>query len=319
MRTIRRSITAAVLRALPLCVAPLVAGAQTDGNRYGAWTPPDAAQRAGQNQDVQTLTKELDALIQEAEKSRAANPAFLRDLKALSGRYTGRPIAQGGFERLLFDDFSDGDFQRNPAWSVTSGEFWVEQGYGLRSKVVEAAATGNGSAPLSKEQMAMSILGAVLQGANKNSGGAAAPAPAAPAKASAIETQARISNAFDATLEVSSWKADGVFALALNQGLGGAGYRVEYTAGQAPRLELVRVTSKGRSVIDAKATVAWEDQKTHRLEWIRAADGSMSVSFDGKAILNARDTSFRDPFDGLEISSLGADVIVKSVDVSGAR
>ena len=317
MRTIRRSIPAAVLLALPLCVAPLAVSAQTDGNRYGAWTPPDAAQRAGQNQDVQTLIKELDALIHEAEKSRAANPAFLRDLKALSGRYTGRPIAQGGFERLLFDDFSDGDFQRNPAWSVTSGEFWVEQGYGLRSKVVEAAATGNGSAPLSKEQMAMSILGAVLQGANKNSGGAAA--PAAPAKASAIETQARISNVFETALEVSSWKADGVFALALNQGLGGAGYRVEYTAGQAPRLELVRVTSKGRSVIDAKAIAAWEDQKTHRLEWIRAADGSMSVSFDGKAILSARDTSFRDPFDSLEISSLGADVIVKSVDVSGAR
>lgn len=291
--------------------APLLATgqAQTNDNRYGSWAPPGAAT---QGNDTGALLQELNALIKDAEQSRAANPVFLRDLKALAARYDN-PWT----ERLLFDDFSDGEFSRNPAWSVTSGEYWVEQGYGLRSRVVEAAASNGGTVQVSKEQLAISILGAVLQGANKNGGGA--PAPAAPAKPSAIETRARITNAFSTTLEMSSWKADGVFSLALTQGLGGAGYRVEYSAGQAPMLELVRVTARGRGVIDSKAVTALEDQKIHSLMWTRAADGAMRVSIDGAGVLSARDTSFRDPFDGLELSAQGADVIVKSITVSGAR
>ena len=128
---------------------------------------------------------------------------FLGDLKALSARYDN-PWTQ----RLLFDDFSDGDFQRNPVWSVTSGEFWVEQGYGLRSRVVEAAA-GDPSGqqqPLSKEQMVFSVLGAVLQGAANNGGGTVTTTPAAaPAKPSLMDRLARISNASRGVGDVSSW------------------------------------------------------------------------------------------------------------------
>ena len=320
MRTpFHRFIVLATVAALPL-VAP--AEAQTNDNRYGAWAPPGTAEnapanapRAAQKKNLKTLLKDLNALIEEAEAARAANPVFLRDLKALAARY-----ANPWSKRMLFDDFSDGEFQRNPAWSVTSGEYWVEQGYGLRSRIVEAAAASTAPQKVSKEKLALSILGAVLQGTNKD-GGAAAPAPAAaaPAKASAIEARARISNAFSTTLKFSSWKAGGVFGLAMNQGLGGAGYRVVYKAGKKPRLKLVRVTARGRDVIDAKAIAALEDQKVHNLKWTRAADGAMTVSIDGKAILSARDASFRDPFDALQLTSQGADVIVKSINVMGAR
>lgn len=339
MRTYRRStaqaMTAAVLLALPLycaplcfaplCFAPGAVAAEADGNRYGAWTPPSAQAAASQNKDIHALVKELNALVREAESSRAANPLFLRDLKALAARYD-----RSADNRVLFDDFSDNDYQRNPEWSVTSGEYWVEQGYGLRSKVVDAAAAGGGSAPISKEKLALSILGAVLQGANKNSdknsasniGSAPVPAVSPSAKASAIETRARITNAFDATLEMSSWQArgtQGTFALVIHQGLGGLGYRLEYTAGQNAMLELVRVTSNGREVIDHKAIAALEDQKIHSFNWLRLADGSMNVSLDDKTVLSARDGSFRDAFDGVGLASQGADVIVKSISVAGSR
>ena len=62
----------------------------------------------------------------------------------------------------MSDNFSDGDFDRAPRWSVTSGEYWVEKDYGLRARVTAAAASGGSSTQkLSKEQLAISILGAV--------------------------------------------------------------------------------------------------------------------------------------------------------------
>lgn len=289
------------------------AQAQSTDNRYSAWAPPGAAS----DPRLDALLQELNALIGEAEKARAADGMFLRDLKALSARYQN-PTAQ----RLLFDDFADNDFQRDPAWSVTSGEYWVEKGYGLRSKVTDAAAPATGAASggqISKEQLAISVLGALLQGANKNAP-AAEPQPSATAnKPSAIETRTHIANAFSATVELSSWKADGAFEIGVTQGLDNAGYRVAYVAGNNARLELVRVTSRGRETVDAKALTALEDQKVHSLVWTRASDGAMSVRVDGKAILNARDASFRDPFEALQLSSQGADVIVKSVQLTSAK
>lgn len=316
MHPVRRLLittTALVSLVGPLAWPLAEAQAQSTDNRYSAWTPPGAVKDAR----LDSMVKELDALIREAEKARAADGVFLRDLKALSARYQN-PTAQ----RLLFEDFADNDFQRNPTWSVMSGEYWVEKGYGLRSKVTDAAAPANGAAgggQISKEQLAISVLGALLQGANKNPP-AAQPQPTATVnKPSLIETRTRISNAFSATVELSSWKADGVFEIGITQGLDNAGYRVVYAAGQNARLELVKITSRGRATVDAKTLTALEDQKVHSLVWTRASDGTMSVSVDDKAILNARDESFRDPFEALQLSSQGADVIVKSVQLMGVK
>lgn len=308
MTPFRRFVLTATVAALPFVVH-----AQTNDNRYGSWAPPGQASNQ-QSGDLGAFLKDLNALIRDGEKSRAANPVFLRDLKDLAARYDN-PYTQ----RQLFDDFSDGDFERGTQWSVTSGEYFVEQGYGLRARVVAAAPAAAAPKKVSKEQLAISLLGAVL-GAQQQGGGATAPQPTATVdRASAIETRARISNAFAATVELSSWKADGTFAVAVNQGLGGSGYRVVYRAGQNPTLELVRVTSRGLGVIDSKSITALEDQKTHTLAWTRTKDGTMTISLDGTATLTARDASFRDPFDSVSLTSQGSDVIVKSVSVLGAR
>jgi len=300
-----------------VCALPFAAHAQTNDSRYGTWAPPGAPPGASQPQTQQTeaLLKELKALIDEAEKARVADRLFLRDLRDLAARYENPWTV-----RQLFDDFADGEFQRDPAWSVASGEYFVEQGYGLRARPTQAAASTE-SRKVTKEEAIIGILGAVLQGGNKNggdSGGAAATAQPV-ARSAVIETRARLSNSFAATVQMRSWKAEGAFELAMTQGISGAGYRVVYTAGQRPTLELVKVTTRGRGVIDAKQVGALEDQKVHALRWTRGADGSMTVSLDGKAVLNGRDAGFRDPFDGLAITQTGGDVIVKSVEVLGTR
>ena len=292
---------------------PLTASAQSNDNRYGSWQPPGSASTQ-QSGDLKALLKDLNALIKDAEQARAADRMFIRDLKDLAARYEN-PFTQ----RQFFDDFADGNFDRTPAWSVTSGEYFVEQGYGLRSRITAAAPAAAQPQKVSKEQLAISILGAVL-GAQQNGGNAgSAPQPTAQVdRPSSIETRARISNAFAATVQLSSWNANGTFEVAVTQGIGGAGYRIAYTAGQNPTLELVRVTSRGRGVIDSKTITALEDQKIHTLSWVRTKDGTMTVKLDNQDTLSARDASFRDRFDGLSLSSQGADVIVKSVQVLGA-
>lgn len=312
-RTFRRVVLTACV-----CAVPVMASAQSSDNRYGSWAPPGSATAPGASQaNVDGLLGELDKLIKDAEASRAANPVFLRDLKDLAARYRNSWGA-----RVFFDDFNDGDYQLNPAWTVTSGDYFVEQGYGLRARPTEAVQdTSAPSQPqqLSKEQLAISILGAVLGG--KQSGGEASAQPQAQTQArpAVIETRARIPNSFSATAQISSWKGEGQFELAVTQGVGGAGYRVVYNPGPQAVLELVSVTSRGRGVIDSKQVTRLEDQKVHSLQWVRQADGAMTVSLDGSAVLSARDTSFRDPFDGLTISQQGSDIIVKSVEIVGAR
>ncbi|HEY9078657.1 hypothetical protein [Magnetovibrio sp.] len=307
-----------VLLATIFVAAPLSAGAQ--GTRYESWSPPGTTSTQTTPASTENLLKDLKVLVDDAEKARAADRMFLRDLRDLMARYQ-RPWTQ----RLVFDDFIDGDVTRNPTWTTVSGEFWVEQGYGLRSKSV-AGAPASGEAnggKISKEQLAISILGAVLQGTNKNTTNTApAAAPAVEAKPAVLSTRARISNSFALSSSFSSWKGEGNFAYAVTQGTGSAGYRLVYNPKQTARgasLELVRVTSRGEGTIDSASINTLEDQKNHSLEWTRATDGQMIVSLDGKAILNARDASFRDPFDAVAIINAGADVIVKSVEVLGVK
>ncbi len=97
------------------------AGAQE--GRYASWQDPSRTAPAGKG--AQELVDKLLTMIEEAEKSRAADPRFLRDLRDLAGRF------DAPWRKTLFsDDFRDGDFTAGPAWTVTAGRFWIEKGYG---------------------------------------------------------------------------------------------------------------------------------------------------------------------------------------------
>jgi len=290
--------------------------AETPG-AYGAWSDPNQAQSATSG-DLKNLLADLKKLIAKAQKDRAANPVFLRDLNNLTARYEN-PWGK----QVLFDDFKDGDYTRSPAWSVASGEYWVEQGYGLRNKITVASGTASAPAPskkVSREQLAISILGAVLGGKK------AATTPPPPAqvdgKPASISTRIRVPNAFSLTTDLSSWVGAGQFEIGLTQNTSGSGYRVAYhpgTNGAQGLLELVKVTSRGRGVIGSASIAALEDKRNHALAWTRNAVGQMSVLIDGKTAVSARDVSFRDAFSAVQLTNDAADVILKSITVLGAR
>ena len=73
--------------------------------KYSEWSDPD-----GKNDGK--LIERLNELIDQAEKARAADPAFLRDLRDLARGYSAQPQAttQPVSRTVLSDDFGDGDF-----------------------------------------------------------------------------------------------------------------------------------------------------------------------------------------------------------------
>jgi hypothetical protein len=86
----------------------------------------DRAQAASERGDA--LVQEITELIEAAERARAADPKFLEQLRQVLEEYQVPKLVQ-----LMHDDFSDGNFTRNPRWRQAEGEFTVDCGRGLRS------------------------------------------------------------------------------------------------------------------------------------------------------------------------------------------
>ena len=276
--------------------------------QYQKWTSPDAkaardAAAAQSRERLQQFVDRLKALVDNARKAQAADPRFLRDLDDLARGYD-RP-----WRRLVLDDdFTDGDFENDPAWTVTKGAYWVDGRWGLRNRMSSGAA---GSRELHGGDLAAAIIGSIL---TQGGGQGPSPQPAAGAGNSIHSPQA-ITNAFAVELELTSLATPARFAVSIYQGTErNTGYRLIYISGEP--LRLTRYTGRGDSVIEASAKdTALEDKKVHRLDWRRGTDGAMTVALDGKQVMKVVDRGFRDAFQGIQLEDGGGDFIVRRVAV----
>lgn len=296
-----------------LFVFALVSASASAEERYSPWPGAEPSVSADRER-LRGFVHRLNALIDEGEKARAADPRFLRDLRGLARGYD-RPWRK----LVLADDFRDGDFTAGPAWTVTAGRYWVEGGWGLRSKVDPALARPR--QPQEKpsgRDTALAILGTILNQAagQREGGGVTAGSGVA---AAAIHTGVRITNAFAIEIELSSWLGQGRLEFGPYRGAQrGSGYRLAYTPGGA--LELLRVSPWASSVIERVAgPVTLEDKQAHRIEWTRRPDGTMAVALDGKALFTTVDRGVIDPFDGFLIVNRGGDYILKRLAVYGTE
>jgi len=80
-----RIMTIAAAAILASAVSVSVVQAQT--TTYPSWTNPNAPQSTTANKPNEELVDELNKLISQAERDRAASPQFLRDLRDLARRY----------------------------------------------------------------------------------------------------------------------------------------------------------------------------------------------------------------------------------------
>jgi len=292
---------------LVLVVALLIALPVSAQQTYSSWSNPEANDKT-----LRELVDDLNALVEKAEKARAADPVFLRDLRDLVRNYNA-PMQS----TVLIDDFADGDFKINPVWTVSTGRYWIEKDWGLRSAVTAQAQTTSQQQTTKTDgkDVALAIFGAILKNAAKNSGATTTSTPAPP-QAATIHSAVDISNAFSMEFELSSWQPKGRLDIGPYQGTNkNSGYRLSYTPGGA--MALHRITSKGSSIIQqSTSNIPLEDKKAHTVIWTRDKNARMSVTVDGKAVLNFTDRGFSDPFQGVTISNSGGDYIIKRIAIS---
>lgn len=297
----------------------LMGASQAQEPRYQRWQGAQAG-------DKQELLNDLRALIDQAERSRAADPALLRDLRNLAEKHAG---AQSSGEisqwpaRLLSDSFRDGDFTRNPAWKVSAGNWRVtteRRVTALESTVHKPVSRPDASGADPGREMIMGAIGTILsqqQGGQRQQ----QEQPAATDEFAAITAPVRISNPFHIRLEIAAQGEANRFEFGPYKGQrGGDSYQVTYMPGADGGLMLSRVTSRGTQQLAKSAGgVELTGDKPHVIDWQRDRDGRMTVTVDGKPAIAATDTAIRDSFDGFVMVNGGGTYRVSSVAINGVK
>jgi len=105
------------------CVICLSGTAQAadSGSRYQSWQPPagETVQPAHQDNQpkMQKMIDELNQLIDDADKARAADRTFIQDLRDVVNQYDW-PWRK----TLLEEDFTDGYLTTKYKWNIIAGE-----------------------------------------------------------------------------------------------------------------------------------------------------------------------------------------------------
>ena len=333
---------------VPVLLASALAmpAAADENSRYSEWRPEGAEAKG--DAALEALARELEALIDEAESARAADPRFLQDLRDKIAAHLADAAPR---EALIRDDFSDGDYTDDPPWDVVSGDFSVDRRLGLRTTI---ALSGADTATirlslddlldkeiilgtkdellddaeelfdkskdavgdlLSGEKKLGDLLGGGEDDEVKEDAGLDGPEPAE------IVLEADIPNAFALELEMMSGVAhrDAQFEIDLFQGRGGsAGYRLSYLAGNDPGLLLSRFGRRGAEVLgEHDDALALEDGQSHMLALVRESDGTMVVTVDGTELIRVKSSALEDPFDGLSLINGGGDYAIRSIAIYG--
>ena len=250
-------------------------------------------------QAYENLLSDLEQKIKDADKKMIAHPTFLEELRTLVRQYRSRLRVV-----YLSEDFSDGDYQRNPPWIVDSGKFQVTGSRRLLSEVPVEKPTST-PPPSEKSSPFGSIMKEILRPKEEGKPGGS---PSAPQEAR-IRTLAKIGSDFEIDLTLvsrSSWGATEVILL------GGSPtiplYRMVYRPSPSAErpIEIIRERDGKSYVIEtANQYPSLDDGALHRLQWMRDSQGRMRVMVDGKEVLSTYEIYYRDNFVGLALVNKG--------------
>ena len=303
--------------ALPLLAWPLLAlfpGAPAPtlisvalADDYQPWQGPYNSPGTGQPGDLQQLVKQLRQLIAKAEKAKAADPKFLRDLKNLTDSYDVP-------SQIFFDNFSSGQYPDNRRWNVTAGNWRIvtqpSPGLANRVSTQQYGQYSNNN----NQNVLTGLLGALIgpQGSNQSQNQQGN-------DYAGISAPVAISNAFSLHIEFSASNDAQRLDMGVYRDNSEGGYFLSYMP-TAPRGFMLSVAVPGqpsRAIAYSQGTLNFNGQGTHAVDWKRTRDGRMSVALDGQEIINVADTGLRKPFDGFAIGNSGGFYIIRTVAISG--
>jgi hypothetical protein len=272
------------------------------------------AQPSTDKKTTQQLVDELKILTDQAEQNRTASYRFIDQLRDLTARYDW-PWGK----EILFDNFRDGDFQRNPSWNTQSDAFWVTRSVGLQTQLLSRR--GSRSDQGASQSVEETLLGIIIESTMNKRQQQRGSRFSEPDRAD-IYTAVPVSNAFAIKLKISSMgrdSQDGSFEWGPYQDqTADSGYRLVYRAGNRPTLKLVAYRRGMSSAIDLyDRGKLLEDGNMHEITWQRSVNGQMTVLLDGQQIMQVRDRSYRDHFNGFVMTNRGGDYAIRSVSLFG--
>jgi hypothetical protein len=296
------------LAAGAISLAALVAapGLQAEDSTTTTTAPTYKPWAGATGQQLKGLITELKTKIAAAEKSEAASPDFLDDLKALVAKYealqTSGQGQAGGMAPgtpVFSDNFADGNYTAAPVWKVSAGTWTVDPNgtnRGLNSKVRPQKLNIN------------NVLGALLNSQDSTN---------SQNQFASIYTAVKIPNAFALKVTLTSKDKQGALNLGVYQGNSGSTmYRVVYQPGAAPGIAIQKVTSAGATTLGSyNSVVTLEDGGPHTLVFSRDAQGNMKVTLDGQTAATAKDTSLTGDMTGLLFINSGGAYYLREVTV----
>jgi len=278
-------------------------------SRYGTWQ--------GGGGDTQELVDRLRSLTEEAAEARAADRRFLEDLRDLIDAYDDPWTTT-----LISDDFRDGDYTRDPAWTLASGNYEVDRRVGLVSEVAAggtAPSDSGGELGDPGAELAMALLDSLLDGARKGDRNDPATAAAGAAGEPAIlHRDEKIPDAFSLTLELEALTRDGEYVVEIYRDHpGGDGYALIFRPGDRRPFELVR-TSRGRTTIVEAATTAAPSGR-FELHLSRKPGGAMALAAGDTVLFEVRDRTWSEGFAGIALTNRQGGFAVTRLTLLGGR
>lgn len=252
---------------------------------------------------VGPLLEALDGVLQRGEKAKRADPTFIQEIRDLLSGY--RPVARS---RLLWEDFSDGDWTRNPIWVVSQGNFRVDGNGALLSSVSGMDDTlpmqqGGITVEQGRKESDMAQLFGLMK--TLSSEGHKEGGKKSRRKSdtlAVIHTAMPISNGFDLWFTLRAGVARGTAGVGLyTDQVEQSGYRLMLHVDPASNqsLSLVRFDQGRSQMIRWAGGLYLGDGLIHRIRWQRLDGGQMSVWVDGMEMLRARNSSLWEGFSGL--------------------
>lgn len=211
---------------------------------------------------------------------------------------------------IVSDKFSDGNFSRNPRWTVATGNFSVDRNYGLRS-VVDLYRSFNRSGSNSVEELGVAILQSIIEQA------AGIERSSSSAEASEIFLAAQIDNAFAIELTLNARDTQGPLVFGVYQGRSrNSGYRLIITP--EGQLVMASLSRQGSEIIaSSNHSIDLSDGQQHSLRWVRRPNGRMTVHIDKREYIRARDRLFQDDFGGFVWINQGGDYGLRQIHIFG--
>ncbi|MBW2466530.1 MAG: hypothetical protein JRF02_04445 [Deltaproteobacteria bacterium] len=278
-----------------------------DGEKYGNWQSSDDR--------LDKLINELDLIIDEGTKSRAAHPGFLQDLNSIIDRYRVP-------KKLVFfsDNFADNNFTENPTWNVKKGSFRINR-YGSLYSAIAASkpSPAEETEAESDTDRNLRILFGVINELAKDKNADQEPENEIDTQA-IISSEAAIANSFILDFSFRSNSEWGSTSIGLVQGDDPqSGYHLVYQASPAENrpMQLIKYRNGKPYVIEEifDNSPDLDDDIEHKIRFIRKANGKMVVKVDNIELMRATDLSYQDDFTGVMIVNNGGSYSYDNIEI----